>query len=321
MRLPGVFTRNVRLKLLAAGLAVLTWGTIVYAGNPPDTRTVAVHVSQDPASVPPQFVLLRPIEDVRLRIVGTRDHLNAFDVNDLSVRVAFDRIRHSGTQQVPITVANRNADVDIDNAPTSVTAALDDLGSTAKPVEVELSPPLPRGYLGKVAGTTPPEVTVTGPQHQLERLQARVVVDMSQQRASLEQDFSVQLFVGGRQVSSDFGVSPTTVHVSVAVTPSLTSRATVVIPDTTGVVGSGHQLVGIRVDPPTVLLSGPLDRLNASPATVATDPISLSGLTVDHDVTVAVLTPSGLRAVPATVTVHISIDKLSTPVPSPSASP
>ena len=152
-------------------------------------------------------------------------------------------------------------------------------------------------------------------------MQARVVVDMSQQRSNLEQDLPVQLFLGGRQVSSSFGFAPTSVHVSITVSTSLTSRATVVIPDTIGVVGSGHQLVGIRVDPPTVVLSGPLDRLNASPSTVATDPISLTGLTSDHDVSVTVRPASGLHAVPETVTVHISIDKLSSPTSPPRARP
>lgn len=321
MRVPGVLTRNLRLKLLAGGLAVLTWGTVVYAGNPPDARTVSLHVPQDPGSLPPQFVLIRPVDDLQVRVVGTREQLSSFDAKDLSVRVAYDRIRHAGEQQVPITIVNRNSDVEIDNAPSSVLVALDDLGSTAKPVEVELSPPLPRGYVGRIAGTTPPEVTVTGPRHQLDRVQARVVVDMSQQRTNLEEDLPVQLFSGGRQVSTSFGFSPTSVHVSITVTPSLTSRATVVIPDTIGVVGSGHQLVGIRVDPPTVVLSGPLDRLNASPSTVATDPISLTGLTSDHDFSVTVRPAPGLHAMPETVTVHISIDKLSAPTSSPSSTP
>ncbi|GAC1344024.1 MAG: hypothetical protein NVSMB29_17290 [Candidatus Dormibacteria bacterium] len=319
MNIPGVFTRNVRLKLLAGGLAVLTWGAFVYAGNPPETRTVTMHVPQDLASIPPQYVLLHPIEDVRVRLGGTRDHLNAFDMRDLSIRVAYDRVRRAGEQLVPVTITNRNPDVDIDSAPAAVLVSLDDLGSASKPVEVELNPPLPRGYISKVAATTPPEVVVTGAQHQLDRVQARLVVDMSQQRTNLEQDFQVQLFVGGRQVAS-FGVSPTTVHVSVGVTASLTSRATAVIPNTTGVVSSGHQLVGIRVDPPTVVLSGPIDRLNAAPGTIATSPISLSGLSSDKDVTVAVVVQPGLRVAPETVTVHISVDTLKTPSPTPSPS-
>ena len=131
MRLPGVFTRNLRLKLLAGGLAVLTWGTVVYAGNPPDTRTMSLHVPQDPGSLPPQFVLLRPVDDIQVRVVGTRDHLAALDPRDLSVHVAYDRVRRAGDQQVPITISNRDPDVEIDSAPTSVLMALDDLGSTA----------------------------------------------------------------------------------------------------------------------------------------------------------------------------------------------
>lgn len=322
MNVPGVFTRNLRLKLLAGALSILTWSAVVYAGNPPDTRTVSVHVPQDPAQIPPQFVLVHPIDAVRVRLAGTRDHLNAFEMSDLSIHVAYDRVRHSGEQTVPVTISNRNPDVEIDSAPSSVLVALDDLGFATKPVEVELSPPLPRGYVSQVAATAPPEVSVTGPQHQLDRVQARVVVDMSQQRTNLVQELQVQLFLGGRQVS-DFGVSPTTVHVSIAVTASLTSRATAVIPNVSGVVGPGHQLAGIRVDPPTVVLTGPVDRLNASPATIATVPISLSGLTSDRDIIVTLLVPPGLRASPDKVTVHISIDTLLTPPPptSPTGAP
>ena len=63
-RLPGWVTRNWRLKVGCAILAMITWVGVVYAGNPPETRAIAVHVPQDPSSIPAGFVLVRPVPDI-----------------------------------------------------------------------------------------------------------------------------------------------------------------------------------------------------------------------------------------------------------------
>src|SRR5437867_2606270 len=147
MRLPGFITRNLRLKALATGVALMTWISVVYASNPPESRTVAVHVPQDPASLPSKYVLASPIPDVQVRVSGTREHVNAFDVNSLRVTVDYTRITGTGVRQVPLHIGNNDSNVSLDQVPTAVTADIDVHDSVQVPVTVVMDSTPPTGYV------------------------------------------------------------------------------------------------------------------------------------------------------------------------------
>ncbi|MFN2569071.1 MAG: YbbR-like domain-containing protein, partial [Candidatus Dormibacteria bacterium] len=316
MRLPGFLTRNLRLKALAVALAMLSWVGVVFAGNPPETRTVSVHVPQEATRIPAKYVLVRPIPDIPVRMAGTREHLRSFDTSSLSVVVDFGAIRHAGVQSVPVSVTNADRDVDLDSAPAAVELEVDELGSIVLPVTIVITNPPPSGYVTSGQAVEPDRVTVAGPRQKLGGTQARARVDLSNQKANLQQDFPLLLFDAAGNRISDLGVTPPTVRVTVTVAASATSRATAVLPRTTGTVAAGHQLSGIAADPPTVLLAGPQDLINSLDS-VSTTPIALNGLGEDTTVSVRLAPPAGVRATPDTVNVRLTV----TALPGPPAAP
>ena len=52
VRIPGFIRRNWKLKVLCFFIAFVTWVGVVYAGNPPETKTMSVPVPQSPANIP-----------------------------------------------------------------------------------------------------------------------------------------------------------------------------------------------------------------------------------------------------------------------------
>jgi hypothetical protein len=325
--LPGFLTRNLRLKAVAAVLATITWTGVVYASNPPDTRSVTIKVPQDSGAITP-YVLVHTIPDLVVRVAGTREHLAAFDPSALIVSVNYRVLTQTGVQQVPVSVVNNDRDVVLDSPPTTVVADLDHLDSRTVPVTIVQNPP-PPGYVVSSESVTPSTVSVIGPQHQLAGLEARVAVDLSNWKTNFQADEKVGLYDTTGQRLGNFGVTAAghpqgTVQVSITVTAVITSRASAVLPKVSGTVAPGHQLASVTVSSPTVVLSGPQDLLNTLDS-VPTETISLSGLSGTLTFTVRILPPSGVTAAPGTVTVTLTVIALppasSAPTLSPSPSP
>ncbi|MEO8897517.1 MAG: CdaR family protein [Candidatus Dormibacter sp.] len=329
MRLPGFTTRNLRLKAFATVLATVTWAAVVYASNPPDSRSVTINVPQSSGQVAP-YVLVHPIAPAVIRVIGTRQHLNAFDPNDLVLTVNYKAIARAGTQSLPLTVTNNDRDVILDTPPTSVVAEVDHLGSATVPVTVVISTQPPQGYVETSTSTDPSTVTVIGPQNQLAGVQAKVSVDLANQKTNFQGDETVGLYDATNQKLGGFGVTivtiaghqPGTVLVNVAVTASLTSRASAVLPRVTGTVAPGHEVAATTQSPLVVVLNGPQDLLNNLDS-IPTDPISVNGLASTRTFVVHIVTPPGVTANPGTVSVTITVVAVpsSSPTPTPTPTP
>ncbi|HZS15416.1 MAG TPA: CdaR family protein [Candidatus Dormibacteraeota bacterium] len=321
MQLPGVITRNWRVKLLATGIALITWVGVVYASNPPESRTVSVHVPQDPASLPAKYVLSSPIPDIQVRVSGTRDNVNAFDPGSLRVGVDYSRINHAGVQQLPIHVVNNDSTVSLDQVPTTVSADVDVNDSVEVPVTLVFDATPPTGYTVTDQSLDHPSVTVTGPRRELGGLSAQVHLNLANQRTNLQGFYKVFLYDRfGRKVGS-LGVNPDTVTVSLTISSVITSRVSAVLPRVTGTAPPGHYLASMTANPLTALISGPQDLLNGLDS-ISTQSISITGLgTGDHVVQVKLAPPAGVTATPDTVTVIVSIAALPQPTPLPAPTP
>jgi YbbR domain-containing protein len=327
VRLPGFATRNLRLKAFATVLATVTWAAVVYASNPPDSRSVTINVPQSSGQLAP-YVLVHPIAPIVVRVIGTREHLNAFDPNDLVVSVNYKAIAHAGAQSLPLTVTNNDRDVLLDNPPTTVAADVDHLASATVPVTVVISTPPPQGYVETNSSTDPGTVTVIGPQNQLGGVQAKVTVDLVNVKTNFQRDETVGLFDATNQKLSGFGITivtisghpPGTVLVDIAVTASLTSRASAVLPKVVGTVAPGHEVAATEQSPLVVVLNGPQDLLNNLDS-IPTDVISVNGLTGTRTFVVHIVTPPGVTANPSTVSVTITVVAVpsSSPTPGPTS--
>jgi len=320
MRRPAWLTRNLRLKALAAGLAVVTWTVVVYAANPPDSRTLSVPVPQDATSLPGNFVLARHIQDMSVRIEGTRDHIDAFSLSSLRVTVDYGVIRRPGPQSIPVTIVNNDRNVDVTDAPTSVMADVDTQITESVPVEFNIIKGPPAGYLVSDKSATPSTVTVSGPSRALQGLHAFIDIDLATRTAPLDKDFAVRLVDRTGHPPSNVSIlsgSPVAVHIEIA--SSEATRSSAVIVDVVGQPVAGHAYGGISYQPLTVVVTGPQSVINGLDRIHLT--VSLTGLTADHTFTLKLQLGPGITVEPDTVTVVVTITTLPTPTPSPSPTP
>ena len=323
MKLPGFIRRNLRLKLAATGVALVSWVGVVYAGNPPETKTVSVAVPQAPSDIPAKFVLVTPVPNLSLHLGGPKSSLDSFSMSSLTVSVSWKSVTRAGVINVPVSVTNSDSGVQLIDPPTTVSADVDVLASTTLPVNINVKAPPPGGYVTSSESADPAAVVVTGAQQKLSGLQARVNIDLSNRKTNVEAQLDVLLYdAHGMQVSNPpwiGGVTPSQVQVTIIISSTQTSRASAVVPKQTGNPPAGWQLVAITVSPASVVLSGPQELLNALDA-VPTSPISLNGLTGTVSRTVTIAPPDGVTADPSTATVTFRIVQLSSPSPSPGTS-
>lgn len=319
--LPGFITRNFRLKLGCALLAVITWTGVVYAGNPPATRLQSVAVPQAPSSIPTGFVLIHKIADVPLRLGGTRDSLDAFDASSLTIKVDWKAVKHGGVQPIPISFVNNDPRVELLDAPTSVEANLDTEGSVTVPVTITIAGNPPAGILLGAQSSSPATVTAVGPSHELKGLLARVSVDLSVQRANFQAVVSVYPFDARGNKLADVSLTPGSVTVSIALMSSVTSRVVAVHPIISGKVALGYAL-SFTYSPQSVTISGPQDLLNTIDS-VNTSTISINGLTGNVTLNETLQLPDGVSASSGVVSVTLLVTAVTpaTPTPSPTPSP
>ena len=324
--MPGFVTRNWKLKLLAVVLAIVAWAGVVFATNPPGTRSVSVAVPQPPSpevSLPAGYLLTQKIPKLTVDITGTEDHLNSFSLSSLRVIPDYNAIKAIGdhvpaTVRIPVKVTNADPNIDLDNPPTSVEADVDSSESQSETVVVEVSHTPPPGYQVGESNATPSTVTATGPEHELLGIQVRTQqIDLSNQRANFDGTVALYPYDSAGQPLSDVNVSPSTVSVEITVNALDTSRTSSVVLGP--IIGAGGSQVTVdSYSPMTVTLTGSQDLLNeASLATVTTGAIDVAGLTGSGTYHPDIVVPTGISVSPTSVTVTVTVTPLPTPTPTP----
>ena len=319
MKLPGFIRRNWRLKVVSVLIALVTWVGVVYAGNPPTTRVLSVPI-ENPQSLPPAFVLVNRLSAVQVRVGGDQDTLASLRPTAVTVTVDWAAATHAGTYAIPLIVTRNDSRIELIDPPKTVVVDLDTLVSVSVPVTIVVTNPPPVGYRLLQQQATPSTVAIDGPQRELAGVQARVSVDLSNQRANFQADLRVFAYNSKGVRLNNVGIDHTDVSVSIAIAADVTSRTVAVVPHTMGNTSLGHYLAGIFSNPPTVVLTGPQDLLNTL-SSVTTSTIFLNGITGVYEEVVTILPPAGVTASPSKVTVTIEVATLPTPPPTPTPSP
>ena len=320
MRVPGLIRRNWKLKVLCFFIAFVTWVGVVYAGNPPETRVIALPVPQSSANIPPGFVLVHPVDSVLVRVGGDQNTLNALNPNVLTMSVSWAAVNRAGTYSIPISITSSDSSIELIDPPTSVQVDLDVFTSKSVTVTITITNPPPVGYASGTEQASPSTVVVEGPEHELANLEARATVNLSNQKANFQEQVPVLVYDASNQRLNNVGVKPTDVNVSIGINADVTSRTMAVTPRIVGSPSPGHYLLGIVVTPLTVVATGPQDLLNSfdSLSTVA---IPLGGITGTYTQTVDIIAPPGVTLSVRQVTVEIEMGAVPTPTASPTPSP
>lgn len=320
MKLPGFVRRNWKLKVLCFFIAFVTWVGVVYAGNPPETKLVSLTIPQSPANIPASYVLVHQVNDVVVRVGGDQNTLASLNPAALNVIVDWAAVNRPGTYSIPMSITSIDPNIELIDPPTSVQVDLDAFTSKSVPVTIQITAPPPVGYQSGSEQATPSTVVVEGPEHELAGVVARVTVNLSTQKANFNATLPVLVDSKGVRLNN-VSVQPTDVSVSITITADVTKRIVAVVPKTVGSPSPGHYLLGIIVNPLTVVATGSQDLLNTLDS-VTTTAIPLGGITGFYTVSVTITAPAGITLSQSKVTVEIEMGTVAAPpTPTPSPSP
>jgi YbbR domain-containing protein len=320
VRVPGFIRRNWKLKVLCFFIAFVTWVGVVYAGNPPETKTISLPVPQSPANIPAGYVLVHPVNNIVVRVGGDQDTLDSLSTNALTVNVSWVAVNRGGTYSIPMAITSSDPNIELIEPPTTLQVDVDVFTSKSVAVTITITNPPPVGYASGTEKPSPSTVVVEGPAHELANIQARATVNLSNQKANFQEQVPVLVYNSSNQRLNNVGVQPTDVSISIAINADVTSRTVAVEPKIVGSPSQGHYLINVVVTPFTVIVTGPQDLLNSfdSLGTVA---IPLGGITGTYTQTVAIFAPPGVTLSVKTVTVTIVMGTVPAPPPSPTPSP
>jgi len=306
-RILGRIVHNWPLKVAAVGLATLMYGGLALSQN---TQTFLGVIPARYVNQPAKTVISpstpRPVTQVRYFApqdvsVATSSFVATIDLSGIGTT--------TGVVSAPVTVTTPDSRVRVLGwDPTFVTIDVDQLISRDG-VQVKVTHgPVPDGLTLGPTVVTPPTVTVSGAATLVDRVDA-VRADVEIQSSGIDVNEDVQLVPIDKlgNALSPLDVTPATAHVTIAVFSDRQNRTLPVNPVITGQPAAGFEIASVTVVPSVALVAGDADQI-AQLSRVDTAPISMTGVSDDETVRVALALPVGVVAVgDDSVTVTIDI--------------
>jgi YbbR domain-containing protein len=214
------------------------------------------------------------------------------------------KIQHTSSQFMTIRVD-----------PPRVAVQLGLLGEATLPVRVRPIGQPGVGYQVETEQVDPQQVTITGPQEQVDRV-ASIVAELNLEGKQGTQTGQVRpraLDASGREVAG-LTFDPEFVQAAVAVRLLVDFKTVAVHVPLTGDPAPGHRVTDITVDPSALIVQG-LPSLLESVTVLDTTPVILEGLTQTVTSSAEVLLPPGVilsANEPMSVTVRVVVEELTT---------
>jgi YbbR domain-containing protein len=299
---------NLAWMLVALGMSVILWATVALQLNP-DVSTFVGGVPVDLRDMPSGLVATSPVLPVDLDVRAPLDALARLGPSSFHAYIELGGAT-PGVKEFLIRVEANDRRVMIDKiTPERSTLRLEAIKKIDVPVRLNVVDNPPFGYVTKEAHATPSQVTIAGPEGQVDQVTDAVIeIKLDQVNASISKPMRpVPENKDGEQVS-DVTLTPENVLVEVPIEQQLTYKAVPVAPQLAGSVALGFQIIGIQVDPTVVTVLGDPTTLSGTPF-LSTKPIDVTGATADIVANSELSLPSGVSPVlrqPITVRIYIS---------------
>jgi YbbR domain-containing protein len=293
-RIYGRLVHNWPLKLAAVLLATLMYGGLALSQN---TQTYAgvipVQIVNQPQDT---FVLTRPAPVTSVRYFAPS--VVPVAANSFVATVDLAGVVPTG-QFVTVKIDVKPLDERIrvlGYDPPQTSIQLDPIKEKSVPVRVEHGT-VPDGLTLGPTSVEPATVIITGPQSVLVRVEAaRADVIIQPTGIDIDQDVPLVPIDQIGNALSPLDVTPASARVVIPVFSDRQSRTLPVNPIITGTPAAGFEIESVTVQPQVVLVAGDADEL-AQLTEVDTVPISMTGVSADETVGVALALPTGVVAV------------------------
>jgi YbbR domain-containing protein len=290
----GWLIRNWQLKIAAVAVATILYTGLVYSGSfANDTvHGVPIRGVEQPSNA---VNISRPFGTADVSYRFGRDQ-SAPSVESFAATVdlsKYDMQRAGEPQSLPLRMSATVAGVEVlDWSPTQVQVTLDTLDTKPVPVAVDRGT-VPDGLEISTPRATPEQVQVKGPSSrvsQVVRAVAYVSIDASGIGFGREVDLT-PVDVNGQRVDL-VQLTPNSARVDIDVNAIQSSKTIPIRPQIDGNAAAGTIIESIEVKPATVTLRGAPDDL-AGVTDVATEPISVDGLSKTQRYDVKLVLPDG----------------------------
>ncbi len=315
-----LFLGDVALKITAIAVASLLW-LAAPRGAPTDV-TVAFdgRVPVERPDVSAGSVLRGSLGDVAVKLRGPEDAVHAIGQPQLRAVLDIASLTlRAEPQDAPIRVLVSDDRVRVvEVAPATVSVRFERRIERSLAVQARFANDPPTGFQAAPATFRPQQVTVSGPESAV----AAVVAILSTVRfgdtpLDLAQDVRpIPVDATGQPVDS-IEVDPVSVHVTVPVQSTATTRALPVLALLRGDVATGYWVSRVTTDPLVVTVGGDRDTIAALDR-IETAPIDVAGLTAGRTSTVPLVLPTGVKLIgEAQATVSITVVALAGTRPFP----
>lgn len=273
------FLSNASSVLIALVFALVVWVVATNEQNPTREGLFADAISIEFENRGQDLTILDPSRlGARVRIRTQEDVWQNLNAGNFSVKADLGGL-DVGEHQVELVATSADPRVKIIALdPPAVQLHLEKIRQVPMLVRVRVLDEPPIGYEVKTAEVTPPLVTLTGPQNEIEKVNdATVEVALRGAKTAVDREASVILHdAQGNQIQS-LTVEPSTVKVHIPVEQRVGYKDTAVKAVIRGNVASGYWVSDISVDPATVTLVGAPDALNQLGGFVETEALDVSG--------------------------------------------
>jgi len=305
-------TDHLSTLVLAFVLALVVWVSAVITADPNEqhtSRSVEIQiVGQDP-----NLLLVEEIPDqARLTLEAPRSIWDKLNSDPTLIKTWIDLSGLAAGEHEIEVKSSINASpvryMKID--PERVHLTLEPLLQRTLPVQPVVTGGLPFGYQKGEPTIEPEQVTISGPQSQVNRVSlARVLLDITGASESINQRLNVEVLDENGTVVPNVQISPAEVAVDLPIRLLGGFKNAAVKVVTKGQVAEGYRLTSISVSPPTVtLFSDNPDTIEQIPGFVETLPVDLTNLSDDIEISTGLNLPEDVSLVrEPSVLVQVSV--------------
>ena len=270
---------NWRLKLLSLMLALGLLAAVAFASNPVGTKTVAAKVFYN--NQPADLALLNPPLTINVTVLGLANAVTTVGAANVGVDVDLTKLK-KGKATVQVTPRVNVQGVSVQNEKASIELVADDLKPAQLDVDIRYTQVQTGWAVTKAearCGNAPPpcKVLVTGPASVLDGLKAFAKVDTGINTDDIRvPSVEVQFEQKGRPIDlakqvtvPQISIDPKIVEVHIEAKKGTQSRQVVLI-DAPPVrpPPAGFRVTRITIDPISILIIGPADRIQIDSITL-----------------------------------------------------
>lgn len=259
--------KNLHLKLLALGIAVIIWLIVVNVSNPYTTRTISnipIEIKNEDSLLENGYTYtVTGSQTASIRVRAPRKTVQALKTSDFQATADLSRL-YEPTGEVPVTVTSltsRITDDQITLLTQSLDIELEAITSRKIDVTVQTEGTPADGYQVGDISVSPSVITVTAPQSFLDQVASvGVTVNVDSVSKDVSQHAAVVLYnAGGSELDTSdvkhLSLSSTDVDVTVQImnvkTVDITGNVT-----GTDSVARGYRYDGMTIEPSTVSVYG-----------------------------------------------------------------